>query len=279
MRFRPVNSRLIFIPSGVSALTLASIDRRLLNRTIGLLSLVFLLSADLSSADDAELYARILATAREFDATLPNFVCKQTTRRFTAKKDGSWKQQDWTEEELTYFQRQERTELLSIKGKRVPKDQRRRRRGFTTNSLFSGPFNLALGTKAKPQLELAPSPTAENKLLNFMVAKENSGWQVTGDGRKFLRAVKGTITIQSDTLQVIRIALEPIAEPGDPEWLGSIRQMVEYKLIEVSGLNQFLPARAESIMKSKGGDARRNVTEFSDFRRFTADSKILDDDH
>ena len=241
---------------------------------------LLLLAAIYGCAQDAGLdrqktVERIVASARSFDSHLPNFVCKQVTRRFQGN-EGRWKQLDMYEDELTYFDRKERYRLISINGKPTKLEHENLHGGFRSEGVFGSMFSRVFRAESKTEFEWARTEVLDGKpanVLRFRVLKENSQWKSTSNGKVYVRGFEGWIWAGAANDSVLRLQATPINEADDPEWLLSTQIDLRYGVVNVGGANQLLPIRAASRISS-GKKGKRNVSEFSEFRQYKSEATI-----
>ena len=228
---------------------------------------------------DGNTVQTIVASARAFDSHLPNFVCKQVTRRFEGE-EGRWKPLDSYEDELTYFEGKEKYRLISVNGKPSRLRHENLRRGFRSEGVFGSMFSRVFRPESKTEFEWVKTVSLDGKITNmlrFRVLKENSQSKSTSNGKVYVRGFEGWIWADVQNNSVVRLQTTPISEAGDPEWLQSAQIDLRYGLVNVGGIRQLLPIRAESLLRgAKNG--KRNISEFSEFRQYKSDTTIQFDE-
>lgn len=228
------------------------------------------------------LVEEIRQQALAYDANLPNYLCKQLVERQRAKANSnSWKREDVFEEEVAYFKGRESYRLLSRNGKPNQDPGKRVKRGMRADSLFGSMLRGLMQPSAKSVFRLveAPSQTLAGRdtiRLDFQVAKENSKWQTTRNGAKYIRGYHGTLWADRETKAVLRLQMQMEGEPGDPPWLQTTKLQLEYGYLDLAGERHLLPLRAEAEIDF-GKERRRNLFTFSDYRQYRSDSTITFD--
>ena len=111
-------------------------------------------------------------------------------------------------------------------------------------------------------------------IFDFTVEQANSNWTlVAPDQRTFTPAYSGSVWIDHETGRVLRI--ERRTGPVPPDFPISKAELnLEYAYARIEQQSYLLPARAESLGCVAGGTCSRNVIEFRNYRKFTADSSI-----
>lgn len=227
---------------------------------------------------------QIIQTTRElalqYTANLPNFVCTQTVRRFELeKRKQSWKVLDTLIADMTFSQKGESKKLLTINGKPTKK---------TTDKLDGMLFNGVFGSFLRPIF----NPKSETKfnwerwtnlrgrpthVFSYRVERDHAGYHLSFDNKfRSYRgdfAFGGLIYVDRETRQVMRFTH---AVDGIPDnWpVTAIPGELDYGFVDIDGKQFLLPLRAEERFVWQNGDQQRNVTEFSNYHKFSSETTI-----
>lgn len=109
---------------------------------------------------------------------------------------------------------------------------------------------------------------------DFMVEQSHSQWRLHALGDSYVPAISGTIWIDKENSRVPRLELsaDKIA-PAFP--LDTVETAVDFDYVLIGDEKYLLPSHSESISCRRGsGECSRNVIEFRDYGKFTADSSI-----
>ncbi len=217
--------------------------------------------------------AKARAATTEWLAQLPDFLCDQTNRRMVSVDKGrSWRATDTHEVEVTYTQGRERYRLLRLNGVAVLGEQAANARTLGS----AGEFATALKTLFDPGTapEFRDGGKDRNlRKLTFRVLAEHSRWSIGTDTR-INPAYQGSISLEEDTGRVHRITMMSREFPRDFA-VQSVAHSTEYRAVEIAGQPFLLPARSLVEACNAQGRCQRSVIEFTNYRKFTAESKIV----
>jgi len=109
----------------------------------------------------------------------------------------------------------------------------------------------------------------------FSVDQPNSHWHVNTESQSYSPAYTGAIWIDQQNFRVLRIELAARDLPrGFP--LDTVESAVDYDYVRLGDAQQYLlPTHAEALSCARGtADCQRNVTEFRNYKKFSADTSI-----
>lgn len=235
--------------------------------TVGLFAL-FLLASDVDG-----LAARVRAATVEWLDHLPDFICDQTNRRMVSVDKGrSWHATDMHEVEVTYTQGRERYRLLRLNGVAVLGDQAANARTLGSAGEFATSLKTLFDPGTAPEFGDGGKDHSYRK-LTFRVQAERSRWSV-GTEVRVNPAYQGSLSVEADTGRVHRITmLSREFPPGFP--VRSVAHSTDYRAVEIGGQMFLLPARSLVEACNDKGRCQRSVIEFTNYRKFTAESRIV----
>lgn len=219
------------------------------------------------------------AVALDYAKSLPNFICIQTMQRFESRT-GIWRLGDTLDIRLTYFGQKENYKLLKVNGRDTWASY-----NSVGGALSEGEFGSLL------RLVFEPESRAEFRwdrwtrirkrsayVLSFSIRKENSkfrlDFQRARNTARFstVPAQRGFVWIDRETNRILRIYSEGYQIPsGFP--LRASSSMVDYAFLAVGSQEFLLPLRADVRIESREL-ATRNVVDFHDYQKFSADTSI-----
>lgn len=230
-------------------------------------------------------FREISRNALHYTVGLPDFICTESIHRFTLTPDRfsltypPWKQKNALTVKLTYFGNHEKYELTHINGHAAG-------RGYESSggAVSEGDFGSMLLEIFVPESEtkfLWDHYTLLRKRLthvySYRTLQEHSHFKIsigaTPDGRNTVIAGRhGFIYADAETRMVMRITGEAESIPTNFP-ITAQSNMVDYDMAEVGGRRILLPLRAEQRMKTPQLQYK-NVVDFHDYRKFTAESSI-----
>jgi hypothetical protein len=239
------------------------------------------LSRSRSTGDDFIDDAR--EEAFSFSETLPNYVVKQYTTRYgTMSVRGgrtSWQALDTVTADVIEEDGNEKYKNILVNGKPPRNDVEK------TGSWSKGEFSSlqldVLSPLTAADFHGKRSTTIVNRAAvryDFSVDQPNSHWHVESEGQSYLPGYTGSIWIDKESKRVLRIELSAQNMPrGFP--LDQVESSVDYDFVPIGEGKYLLPTHSEALSCARGGSqCSRNVIEFRNYKKFTADTSITFDD-
>ncbi len=223
----------------------------------------------------------LIEQAREAAASflegLPNYVCQeQTTRYVSETRQPSWNVVDVVSAEVVYDDHQESYRNLQINGKPTKKSPE------DSGAWSTGEFGTILGNLFAPQsateFKYVQEDTVAHRatsLFDFKVTRVRSSWKIWVPGQYIVPTYKGSVWIDKQTGQVLRIEMQAKEVPeAFPEI--SVETAVDYDTISLGTADKFLlPVHAEALSCWRNSnECQRNVIEFRNYHKFEGESII-----
>jgi hypothetical protein len=231
--------------------------------------------SDIEAAGDME---RTRAVALEYTKRMPDFICTQTIRRsYHLTLPKNWIAADVLTVKLRYSGQVEDRQLLRRNGEPVgPEDPVG---GLENIGEFGGMLEGIFDRDTQAAFHWESWKTAGARpttVYSYRVEKAHSAYSLSFDpgGYKHNQVVgyHGTVEIDRESGGVLRLVYEADTIPKDfPMQYASTT--VDYGFVDVAGREYLLPVRAE-IETDADGFRSRNISEFTDYRRFSADSTV-----
>jgi hypothetical protein len=234
-----------------------------------------------SDEEQTRTLERARETALQYTATLPNFLCTETVRRYTAKKgSANWEVRDTLGLDLAYSGKKEDYKLVTVDGKPTNKTLQQVG-GFTSNGEFATLLEWIFRAKSETVFHwerwclLRGRPA---QVFSYRIEKDHSKYSLNFNGPLFKHyrltaAFGGLVYLDGDTGQVVRITHAPDGIPGDWPVVGTPAAL-DYGTAEIGGEKYLLPARAETLVLLRDGSRRRNMTEFGNYRKFSSETTL-----
>ncbi len=250
------------------------------------------------SADQSKTLESVRASALSYSHSLPNFICRQITRRETSSLSaivalpsgefGSLSNTimrlpatsavnpgDVIEERLTFFDQKENYEVLTVNGKKVAGLEHTRLLGAIT----AGEFGSALHDIFDPEshtefswVRLAKLRGRRVYVFRFHVPAERGAVVMLRDpDRQIVVSYGGQIFVDADTLDVLRIN-STLDLPTNSS-LQKGESSVEYEPVEIAGKRYNLPFHSEVRMQDKAY-LYVNRIDFRNYHKFAVESTI-----
>jgi hypothetical protein len=231
---------------------------------------------DANLMGDAEIIGEARNAAMSFSQGLPNFLTHQVTKRyFSGGFPPSWRQLDEVSAELAYLNGKEDYRDIRVDG------QPALRPVESSGSWSTGDFGTTLDDVMSPGTNATFRRRGEERIgvrsaivYNYTVDEANSHWTlVSPDGRKVNPAYEGAIWVDKETLRILRLEQRATSLPRGYPFTRAEYTLV-YGWVRIDDKAYLMPASGENVGCMSGGTCNRNTTEFRDYRKFVADSKI-----
>lgn len=216
----------------------------------------------------------------EYTEKMPNFVCQQvTTRYFSADSGRRWDAQDVVSANVVYEEGKESYHNIAVNGKPANKSMEELGGSWSTGEFATLLANL-LAPATDAQFRYRQDSTAAGlpaAVYDFDVEQRNSNWDVSVTSQSIAPAYRGSVWIDKQSAKVLRIEMQARGMPaGFP--LDTVETTLDYALVRLGTQDFLLPARSENLACWRGtSHCSRNTIDFRNYRKYTADSKIIFD--
>lgn len=234
-------------------------------------------------ASGDEIIDRAREAAFSFSETLPNYVVKQfTTRYATGAAHGgrtSWQVLDNVTADVIEENGTEKYKNILVNGK--PPKENVENSGSWSSGEFSSLLLDVMSPSTGADFHGKRATTIVNRAAfryDYSVEQPNSHWKVESRGQSYSPAYTGSIWIDKETARVLRIELAAQGMPrGFP--LDTVESAVDYDFVLIGDGRFLLPVHSEALSCGRGtSDCSRNVIEFRNYRKFSAETSITFED-
>ena len=221
-----------------------------------------------------------------FTESLPDYICSQQTHRFIDPTGGdSWHATDVILARLTYFEHKEDYKLVTVNNNVTMDKTYTSVGGAISQGEFGSMMRGLFDPSSNAVFQWGSWTTLRGHVsyvFSYIVPLEHSQFTIdwrgsaSDQGRKIIVGYHGSIVIDKATKDVLRISLEADNIPPDfPVRRSS--EVLDYDLIEIGDREFLLPVSAE-FRSLAGHTSTRNLVEFRNYRKFSADTKLTFDD-
>jgi hypothetical protein len=230
-----------------------------------------------ASADDP-LIEKARAATFEFSDRLPNFICQEYMSRYSRYSDLSgWQPLDVISAEIIYEGGQETYRNLKINDRPTDKKMTELSGSWSTGEFattLNDLFHPSTGARFRPAGASVP-PEPAGQVYDFDVQKENSHWHVQIGEQSTIPAYHGSVWIDPATSRVLRVEIQARNLPSSFA-MDAVESAVDYAWVRIGTDSVLLPSHAESLGCQRGTKScSRNIIDFRNYRKYTADSKII----
>jgi hypothetical protein len=254
-------------------------------RLLTLILLVVAASAqEASGPPSAEEQARIIESTRKFalryTATLPNFICTETMRRYKSEKHKEGESlRDTLVVDLAYSGAGERYKLRTIDGKATNKSLDRAG-GIKSKGEFGSMLQQVFETRTGSQFRWERWELLNGRRVHVLAyrvdqAHSHFGMHFTGflKDYRMAAAFHGSVFVEPETYRVLRLTYEPEGIPANWPIIGT-SGVLEYGEVALNGEQYLLPKRVENRLEQRDGGQLRIDIDFSDYRKFSSEATL-----
>jgi hypothetical protein len=209
---------------------------------------------------------------------MPSFIVQQnTTRYFSNTFPAQWRALDVVTADVVSVDGKEDYRNVQVNGK--PSSRAVEKSGAWS----TGEFVTMLQDVISPYTQAAFRKSTDENLggrpaytYNFRVLQENSNWDIIApDGAKAAPAYTGTIWIDKETFNIMRIEEQTGPLPGGFPF-DKAESNIEYSFVRIDGKSYTLPVHSEVLTCQRGSSAcTKNEINFQNYKKFAADSSII----
>jgi len=231
-----------------------------------------------SETETAQKLEQARKRALDYAATLPNFLCVETTSRsIDPSGKGQWKRQDTLSELLTYRDKVESRKMLAVDGHRT-KAEPDPAKGMVSHGEFGGVLNAIFDPSAHAVFTWKQRGLVAGEhvdVYEYKIAAKDSSFSLTGDNNwQYNTAFHGLVSIDSATLGVRQLTAVADDLPKDFSIHASAMR-VDYGYIAINGHDYLLPTQATIALLRHRHEGVLNEIQFRDYRRFGAKARMV----
>jgi VWFA-related protein len=228
-------------------------------------------------AEVASMLADTTARAITYDAALPNFICVEvTSRSVDSSGSGRWARRDRMAELLTFRDGAEQRSMLEMNGQKT-KNERADMKGWLSHGEFGAMLKMVFAPSSKADFHWSGTAALRDgavQVFDYRVAREHSGFYLSGSGVQATVGFHGQIFVDSATRDVRRITAIADDVPRTlPIFAASMR--VDYDYIAINNHDYLLPIGGQVSLR-QGRQAILNEIEFRNYRRFGSTVKMVE---
>ena len=219
--------------------------------------------------DDAtakKIIADARAKALAYSSELPDFVCRQVTRRNEdAKGTNQWRTLETINQQLTFIHRQEEYKTISVNGKKSGD----RPSELMRSTEFADYLKWIFDPKSQTEITWTQWDALRGHrvhLLGFRVKQENSQLVLSkGKGQQLTAGMFGVITVDSESGAILKIGIIATDVPATFPIQGVAIEL-NYEFAKVGDHYYVLPLKAD-LHSKEGKTLIWNEVEFHDYRK------------
>jgi hypothetical protein len=235
-----------------------------------------------SPGEQADLWNAAHDNALRYTESLPDFICSEVIHRYIdVNQKADWKLSDTLALKLSYFEHREEYKLMTVNNHSTGRSYDEMQGAIT-----EGEFGSMLAAIFAPESRtnrswdhwtiLRSRPT---QVYTFAIAAANSKYTITAGGMRGEDQVTvgqhGYVYVDSSTKMVVRLTAIADQFPRGFD-VRRVNLVLDYDFTDVGGTHYLLPLHAQTTLFVPP-TARRNETDFLQYRKFAADATITYD--
>jgi hypothetical protein len=214
--------------------------------------------------------------ALEYTDHLPNYMCRQVTKRHVDPDGAGWRDTDQIVEQLTFFDHKENYTVKMVNNTMVTNNLQHDQLGGATSSGEFGSILRAIfdpASGAEFQWERWAAMRGKwQAVFSFHTAQPVYSIRHADSKRTVAARVRGQVFVDPDQKMVTRIHLECEGIPEDFP-IRAVTLDQEYDLADIGGQPYMLPLRSD-VRSREAGYRSWNEVSFSGYRKFSADANV-----
>lgn len=238
---------------------------------------------DGTTPEEAEqILADVRRNALDYSDTLPNLICQQVTTRYTDPRgNGNWDLKDRIVEVLTYVDHRESRTTVAGEVNHQKKDERNMSHA---GMISTGEFGVALSNIFTPASKAAFTRKGTSMLrgepvesFDYRIEQANSQFALTVPTESAKVGYHGRVYVDRSTRGVRSITI--IADDVPKKFpIRSAAVRVDYDYVSINDHDYLLPISAQVIAGQGRNMLERNDLQFSNFRKFGSNARVLTGD-
>lgn len=239
-----------------------------------------------SNEEQGKIIDAARASAMTYTESLPDYICSQLTRRFVDPSGGeAWQTADVILARVTYFQKKEDYKLVTVNNTVVTDKAYTSVGGAISQGEFGTMLRDLFDPESNAEFRWDRWATVHGRptfVFSYTVPLAHSRYAIHYEaspddkGQTITAAYHGSVFIDQATAGVLRITLEADNIPADfPVRKSS--HILAYDFVKISDTEFLLPSSFE-FRSLANHTATKNVGEFHNYRKFSADTKFIVED-
>jgi len=234
-----------------------------------------------SYEDQQKVISQMREYALNYSGSLPDFVCKQVTRRyFDPLGHENWRTADTIVSKLSYAEQKEHYDVILANGQAVLNKGIDSFGGTTSSGEFGSLLKYIFDPHSDAEFHWDRWGRVRGHVthvFSFLVDQSHSQWGILDveSKQQVTPAYNGFIFVDRATSQVLRIFMQSIDIPSSfPIQLA--QTTLDYDYTDLSGHQFLLPYKAE-IRLNRSRYMTKNDVEFRSYQKFSTDAVITFD--
>ena len=232
--------------------------------------------------EQKKILSEITENAVNYSESLPNYICTQVTQR-NVDPTGSgdhWQVADKIQEQLTYFEHQEKYKVVMVNGKLTNNTEHDQLGGARSSGEFGTTLAEIFAPETRAEFKWDRWATLGGKrmyVFAYRVPQPRSNYRIFDEPseRRIIAGYHGFVYADRDTKMVMRILLECEEIPADFP-IQEVKVDLWYGVTRIADKDFVLPTRYE-LTSRDGKYLVRNEAEFRLYRKFESDATIMFD--
>ena len=231
-----------------------------------------------SAADQARILREIIDQARDYEKTLPDYLCIEVTRKhYDPSGTEDWRQFATVQEQVSYVDHKESYKVTMVNGRAVSNVEHTNVGGSTLSGDFGTIYREIFAPETATEFDWDHWATLRGRrmyVFAFHVPQSRSQFTIYDqESRRTITAgYHGLIYADRDSETIMRYKFECEDIPADFP-VKDVKLDVNYDFIDIAGHKYVLPLKTE-VWSRAGRYMTWNEAEFRLYRKFGTESSI-----
>jgi hypothetical protein len=229
-----------------------------------------------STGEQRQIVDETREKALNYTRTLPDYMCRQVTKRHVDPDGSGWRDTDQIVEELSFFEQKESYKVKMVNNSMVTNNLQHDQLGGSTSS---GEFGSILHAIFAPESDTeftwdrwANIHGKRQAVFSFHTGQAIYSIRHSESKRTIMTRTHGQVFVDRDTRMVTRLHLECEGIPEDFP-IRAVTLDQDYDFADIGGQQFMLPLHSD-VRSREGRYQSWNEVSFSGYRKFSADTNI-----
>jgi len=232
--------------------------------------------------------AKVLDAARDYalnyEKQLPNFICAEVTRRSVdnhhtgprALQDPDWRLADTVTTKLTYYDHQEKYEVMMVNNSSVTNMSMDKLGGAVSMGEFGSMMREIFDRQSEARFEWDKWATVRGRrmyVFAYDIDKDHSRYSILWDkSEKIVPAYRGKIYVDKETNMIIKIVQTPYDIPLSYP-VQAVNTVLDFDFTKIGDSEYMVPLKVV-VTSATSKYLAKNEKEFRLYRKFGAETTI-----
>lgn len=229
-----------------------------------------------SAAEQQQFITESHENSLNYTRNLPNYMCRQITKRHVDPDGSGWRDVDQIVEQLSFFEQKENYKVIMVNNSMVTNNlQHDQLGGSTSSGEFGSILHAIFAPESQAEFAFDRWHSIHGKVqavFSFRTAQPIYSIRHSDSRRTFMARAHGQVFLDRSSKMVTRIHLECEGIPDDFP-IRAVTLDQDYDFADIGGQPFMLPLHSD-VRSREAHYQSWNEVSFSGYRKFSADANI-----